>query len=218
VTCSSFEDPLGGLVPHGPVHCPSGGNVGHGQGETELPEAVASLVADEIVLHKSRDGVIPLGPSPDRDLGLQRGAWRGMGPAPRKEFGPFAGEFAVDGRGAHAYQQVGLGVGDLKLLVPAQQRYQDRQHRGQQPAGRGPQHRPAPDQRVQQVRAVDRRPARPGFDDLQHQGLPQRGTRKVTVPTGQLDQLVQDPGLSCTIGVLVGEGFLLCHSLPLDHR
>jgi hypothetical protein len=29
----------------------------------------------------------------------------------------------------------------------------------------------------------------------------------VAVPTGQFDQLVQDPGLPCTIGALVGEGF-----------
>jgi hypothetical protein len=40
----------------------------------------------------------------------------------------------------------------------------------------------------------------------------------VAVPTGQLDQLVQDPGLPCTIGTLIGEGFLLCHSLTLVHR
>ncbi len=107
-------------------------------------------------------------------------------------------EFAVDRRGAHAHQQTGLLVGELNLPVAAQQRHQDRQHRGQQPAGRGPQHRPALDQGRQQIRPVDRCPARPGPDDLQDQGLPQGRPGVVAVPAGQLDQLVQDPGLPCS--------------------
>jgi hypothetical protein len=68
----SLEDPFGRLVPHGPVHRPAGGDVGHRQGEAELPEAVASFVADQINL------VVPLGPGPDRDLGFQEGAGLGV--------------------------------------------------------------------------------------------------------------------------------------------
>jgi hypothetical protein len=73
-----LEDPFGRLVPHGPVHGPSGGNVSDCQGEAEFPEAVASLVADQIDLHESRDGVVPLGPGPDRDLGFQERAGLGV--------------------------------------------------------------------------------------------------------------------------------------------
>jgi hypothetical protein len=189
-----------------------------GQGEAELAEAVASLVADQVDLHKPRNGIVPLGPGPDRDLGFEQGAGLGMGPPPRDQFCPFTGQFAVDGRRAHPHQQTGLVIADRKLPIPAQQRHQNRQHRGQEPAGRCPQHRPAPDQCRQQVRSVDRRPAGPGSDDLQDQGVPQGRPGIVAVPTGQFDQLVQDPGLPCTIGALIGEGFLLRHSLPLGHR
>jgi hypothetical protein len=114
-----LEDPFGGFVPHGPVHRPPGRDVGHGQGEAELPEAVSAFVADQIDLHKPWDRVVPLGPGPDGDLGFQQRAGLGVGPAPREQFRPFAGELPVDRRRAHAHQQLGLPVGDLKFFVAA---------------------------------------------------------------------------------------------------
>jgi len=66
-----LEDPPGGLVPHGPVHRPTGGNVGHCQGEAELTKAVAALMAHQVDFHETRDRVVPFGPGADRDLGLQ---------------------------------------------------------------------------------------------------------------------------------------------------
>jgi hypothetical protein len=103
-------------------------------------------VADQVDLHKPRDGVVPLGPGPDRDLGFQQRAGLGVGSPARDQLRPFTGEFAVDGRRAYPHQQSSLLVGDRKLLIAAQQRHQGRQHRGQQPAGRCTQHRPAPNQ------------------------------------------------------------------------
>ena len=112
-----FEDPFGRFVPHGPVHRPAGGDVGHREGEAELAEAVAALVADQVDLHKARDRVVPLGPGADRDLGFQQGPRLGVGPSARDQFRPLAREFAVDRRGAHAHQQAGLLVGELKLFI-----------------------------------------------------------------------------------------------------
>jgi len=63
--------------------------------------------------------------------GLVRDRPRGI------SFLPFAGQFAVDSRSAPPQQQTGLVIADRKLLVAAQQRHQERQHRGQQRAGRG---------------------------------------------------------------------------------
>lgn len=219
MTCSrALEDPFGGLVPHRPVHGPARGDVCHRQGAAELPEAVASFVAHQVDLHEPRDGVIPFGPGADRDLGFEQRARLGMGPSPREKFCPFAGEFPVDGRCAHLHQQSGLFIGQVKLPVPTQQRHQDRQHRGEQPAGRGAQHGPALDEGRQKIRPVHRGPARAWSDDLQHQGIPQGRPGVVAVPTGQLDQFVQNPGLPGTISTLIGEGLLLRHSLPLGHR
>ena len=65
---------------------------------------------------------------------------------------------------------------------------------------------------------VDRRPARPGLDDLQDQRIPQGRPGVVAVPAGQLDQLIQDPGLRLPRRVPIREGLLLRHSLPLGHR
>ena len=65
---------------------------------------------------------------------------------------------------------------------------------------------------------VDRRPARPGPDGLQDQGIPQGRPGVVAVPAGQLDQLIEDPGLRLPRCVPIREGLLLRHSLPLGHR
>ncbi|GAP55824.1 hypothetical protein AHiyo6_23890 [Arthrobacter sp. Hiyo6] len=46
--CSAADHPLLGLVRHGPVHRPPGGDIRDRQSETELPGRDASFVADKI--------------------------------------------------------------------------------------------------------------------------------------------------------------------------
>lgn len=41
-------------------------------------------MTDQIYLHEFRDGVVPLGPGSDRDLGFQERAEPGVGPAARR--------------------------------------------------------------------------------------------------------------------------------------
>lgn len=97
---------------------------------------VSAFVSDQIELHGSGDGIIPLGPDTERSLRSVPGfVWdRPLGSG-------FARSQASYGRWlppAHAHQQTCLPVGDLKLPIAAQQGYQDRQHRGRQPAGKEP--------------------------------------------------------------------------------
>ena len=74
------------LVRHRAVDRPARGDVGHREGEAELPEGVAALVADEVDLDEARDVLVPLRPGADRDLGLEQRAGLGVarGPGTRR--------------------------------------------------------------------------------------------------------------------------------------
>ena len=110
------------MLAHRAVHRPARGHVGDGQGEAELTEAVPALVADEVDLGKARTSVIPLRPGADRDLGLEQRPRLGV--AVTTEGGEDLGTFkaAVDGRRAHLYEQLRLGVAELELTISPQQR------------------------------------------------------------------------------------------------
>jgi len=91
-----FEHPLLCFVSHGTVHRPPGRNVRDRQGETVFTRRVATLMTDQIDLHKPGDGVVPLGPGADRNLRLQQCSRFGMGPPPRHHSRPLRREPAVD--------------------------------------------------------------------------------------------------------------------------
>ena len=60
--------------------------------------------------------------------------------------------------------------------------------------------------------------ARARRHDLQHQGLPQRRQRMITMPPRQLDELVQDPPLHRPARAAIRQCLLLRDRLPLQHR
>lgn len=60
-----------GLVAHRAVHCPTGADIGDGQGGAELALAMASFVADQIDLYEAENRVIPFSPGTRRDPGLE---------------------------------------------------------------------------------------------------------------------------------------------------
>lgn len=62
-----LEYPFLGLVLHGAVHCPPGGDVGAGESKAELAATVPAFVPYEVDLHEPGDRVIPLGPGADWD-------------------------------------------------------------------------------------------------------------------------------------------------------
>jgi hypothetical protein len=183
-----------------------------------LAEQRSTVVADQVDLNEPGPLIVPVGPGADRDLGLQQRPGFGVGSAPHREPGPFHREPAVDGGGAHADQQVGLGVGDLQLLIPAQHRHQDRQYRRQPLPRRGPQHRPAQHERGDHVGAVDRPARRAGFDHPRPQSPPQRAAGVVAVPAGQLDQLIENPALRGPIRASIRPRLDHRHRSPLTHR
>ena len=142
-----------------------------------------------------------------------------MGTAMQGKLRPLTRQPRVDGRRAHAGQQRRLPIGDVQGLLGPQHRHEIRQHRSQQLARRGPQHRPAQHESVLQISPVNRgttRPDRPRPRRIKR--MPQDRPGMIPVPAGQLDQLIQDPPLPGPVAGPVGLGQMLRDSLALTHR
>src|SRR5277367_5161869 len=93
-----FGDKDRRLVGDRAVDRPARGDVGHSEGEAELPEAVPTLVADEVDLDKAGQSLVPLRPGPDGDLGLEQRTRLGMSAATQLGEDLGASKAAVDGR------------------------------------------------------------------------------------------------------------------------
>lgn len=176
-------------------------------------------MADQIDLHTPGHRVIPVRPGADRDLRLQQAARLGMRPTPRQHLRPLQRQPPVDGGRADPAQQRRLLIGERDVPVAAQQRHQHRQHRCQQSPRRRPQRRPAGDQRRHQLRPIRRCPRRTRLRRSDRAArVPQHRPRPVTMPPGQLDDLIQNPRLASLIARPIRRGQLPRHRLALRHR
>ncbi len=99
-----------GLVRDRAVHRPARCDVGHREGEAELPERVPALMSDEVDLEKARCLLVPLRPGANRDLGLEQRAGLGMGAAVGREQSPGGREATVDRGGRHRDEAAGLNI------------------------------------------------------------------------------------------------------------
>ena len=106
----------------------------------------------------------------------------------------------------------------VQFAITAQDRDQRGQHRREAFAGRGAQHRPAGDQRGDDPGPMDRTARHTSLDDFQFQRLPQRCPRIITMATGQLVQLIEDPRLRGPICSNMRRGLRLRDRLALAHR
>ena len=82
ISTRAAEHVPGGLVAHRADLGPAGGDVGHGQRAGEVAVVVPALVADQVDLDEPGPVLIPVGPGPDRDLGLQQRPRLGVGSGP----------------------------------------------------------------------------------------------------------------------------------------
>ncbi len=170
-------DPDRRLVRHRAVHRPARRDVGHGEGEAELPEGVPALVADEVDLDEARAGLVPLRPGADRDLGLEQRAGLGVAATHGTARGPWRRRSRRSiVAGLICISSCRLGVAEIELAVTAQQRHEDREHRRQALAGRRPGDPPAQLEGRDHPGGVDRRARRPLSHDPDLTGLAQPGS------------------------------------------
>ena len=211
-------DPDRRLVGDRAVHRPARGDVGHRQGEAELPERVPALVPDEVDLDEAGSSLVPLRPGPDRYLRLEQAPGLGVG-APAdlgEELGTL--EPAVDRRRAHLAQQRRLVVGELELAVSSQGRDEDSEHRRQALAGWQACDPPAQLEAGDHPGRVHRPASCPDAKDADLARHAQPRPRVIPVPPGQLAELVEDRGLLAPRPASIGRGHLVRHCLAHAHR
>ena len=162
--------------------------------------------------------LVPLRPGADRDLGLEQRPGLGVRTSLGHQEPAPGGQAPIDGGRAHLAQQLRLGVVHHQLALLAQGHDEDLEHGGQALAGRVAAHPPAHRQGLHQGVGIPGRPWAGGPGRPDPARLSQRLAGVVSVPAGELAQLVQGPGLLRPRPPAIGGRQLLGHCVALSHR
>ena len=173
---------------------PARRHVGERQRLHEAPARRRTAMGHEVRLHVAGRGIVPVRVGADRHASPQGRAMRSP-PAPTaRAGGAHGGEDAVDARRADLMQQTSHSLVQREMTVPLHRRDQQRDQR-LQPLAADPVRRLPENHKRLAHGVVVHTPFGPGSRPIRNAPLPKKALRMLSVITGNLGELRQDPAL-----------------------